>query len=288
MSRKMIVMWLLASIPYVTFSNTECTVPFEAKNGMIIIEGKADNLNGKFILDTGAPSLVLNTKYFDGITASNYELVGFGGAIVSPLEKMGTQFTWGCINKRYVTNVLVNLEFLEQSTGEVILGLIGFDALKTHELVVDYAEASIKQSANKAKKGNFWNEDVPALTVPFYLKNHLIMVDVRLGSQNVKLALDSGSKSNLIYHLEMGNMDDETQHIYVVGVDQNKVLSNNITVANTTIQTINFKDMDYVVTQASKDLIRHISMDGLLGGSFLNQWNRWAINYKKQEIYFWK
>ncbi len=288
MSRKIIVVWILASIPYFTFSNNECIVPFEAKNGMIVIEGRADKVKGKFILDTGAPSLILNAKYFDGITTSDYEVTGFGGEIVSPLQKTGTQFNWGCINKRYMTTILVNLDFLEQSTGDVILGLIGFDVIKTYELVVDYAEASIKQSANKIKKGDFLNEDIPTLIIPFYLKDHLIMMDVTLGGQSVKLALDSGSKSNLIYHFEMSSIDDETQQIYVVGVDQNKVLSNKIKVTNTTIQTVNFKDMDYVVSQASNELIRRLSMDGLLGGSFLNQWNRWAINYKKQEIYLWK
>lgn len=283
----MIVVWMfLVSTPYFTFSNTKCIVPFEAKNGMIIIAGRADEIEGKFILDTGSPGLVLNAKYFDG-TTSEYEVTGFGGA-VSPLEKIGTQFIWGCINKRYMTTILVDLEFLEQSTGDVILGLIGFDVIKNYELLVDYSEATVKQSANKVKKEDFSNSDMPTMIIPFYLKDHLIIVDVLLGSQNVKLALDSGSKSNLIYDLELRDTNYQTKQIYVVGVDQNKILSQKIMVASTTIKSANFQDMEYVLSQVSKDLVRQVRIDGLLGGNFLNQWERWAINYKKQEIYLWR
>lgn len=129
---------------------------------------------------------------------------------------------------------------------------------------------------------------MPTMIIPFYLKDHLIIVDVLLGSQNVKLALDSGSKSNLIYDLELRDTNYQTKQIYVVGVDQNKILSQKIMVASTTIKSANFQDMEYVLSQVSKDLVRQVRIDGLLGGNFLNQWERWAINYKKQEIYLWR
>src|ERR1700761_1196674 len=48
--------------PYGDF--TTLIVPIKRAGNLIIVEAQVDSLEGNFVLDTGAPYLVLNTTYF--------------------------------------------------------------------------------------------------------------------------------------------------------------------------------------------------------------------------------
>ncbi len=41
-----------------------CTIPFTRAGNLILIQATVDTVQGNFILDTGAPNLVLNLTYF--------------------------------------------------------------------------------------------------------------------------------------------------------------------------------------------------------------------------------
>ncbi len=50
--------------PFVKSDSTNCVIPFSRAGNLILIKAKADTTEGNFILDTGAPGLVLNITYF--------------------------------------------------------------------------------------------------------------------------------------------------------------------------------------------------------------------------------
>ena len=44
--------------------SSSCIIPFSRAGNLIVVKAKADTIEGNFILDTGAPNLVLNIIYF--------------------------------------------------------------------------------------------------------------------------------------------------------------------------------------------------------------------------------
>src|SRR5882757_11370346 len=50
--------------PVVTSDSSTCVIPFSRAGNLILIKAKADTTEGNFVLDTGAPGLVLNLTYF--------------------------------------------------------------------------------------------------------------------------------------------------------------------------------------------------------------------------------
>src|ERR1043165_8521915 len=52
------------SHPFTKDDSSSVEIPFIRAGNLILIQAKADTLDGNFILDTGAPKLVLNTTYF--------------------------------------------------------------------------------------------------------------------------------------------------------------------------------------------------------------------------------
>ena len=43
---------------------SDLEIPFNRAGNLILLKGKVDSIEGNFILDTGAPGLVLNITYF--------------------------------------------------------------------------------------------------------------------------------------------------------------------------------------------------------------------------------
>lgn len=50
--------------PVVTSDTPSCVIPFSRAGNLIVIRAKVDTTEGNFILDTGAPRLILNLTYF--------------------------------------------------------------------------------------------------------------------------------------------------------------------------------------------------------------------------------
>ena len=52
------------SMNSLTIDSASCIIPFNRVGNLIVVKAKADTIEGNFILDTGAPGLVLNITYF--------------------------------------------------------------------------------------------------------------------------------------------------------------------------------------------------------------------------------
>jgi hypothetical protein len=129
------------------WSDTPTTViPFTMAGNLIIIKAKADTIEGNFILDTGAPHLVLNITYFRDykiIQETNEIQTATTGAGASVSRTQIRQFSIGSIHHRKIDADLTNLGHIENIRGIRILGLIGIDLLKQCEMIIDYERSLI-------------------------------------------------------------------------------------------------------------------------------------------------
>src|SRR5678809_194712 len=63
------------SVSIYTLANDDnsCVIPFNRVGNLIVLKAKADTTEGNFILDTGAPGLVLNLTYFRNYSITSHQ-----------------------------------------------------------------------------------------------------------------------------------------------------------------------------------------------------------------------
>jgi hypothetical protein len=130
--------------PIVRSDSADCVLPFSRAGNLIVIQAKADTTLGNFILDTGAPNLVLNLTYFRNYASTNKD--GEGGGITGGAATSQTnvvKFFLGPVKYYKVEADLVNLGHIENSKGIKILGLLGMQLFKQFEMIIDYEKSLI-------------------------------------------------------------------------------------------------------------------------------------------------
>ena len=180
-------------------------IPFIKAGNLIIVKGRADTVEGNFILDTGAPYLILNLIYFRDypVTVTGEVSNGIGSA-GDPVQKTRLEaFRWGDFIYNKITADLVDLGHLENSKGMPILGLIGLSLLRHCEMIIDYerSELHLRRIPKKEKEGFLsvaLSEDDSYSQLPFDIINKKIVAQVDLSGRNLKFVIDSGAETNIL------------------------------------------------------------------------------------------
>lgn len=258
------------------------TVPFTIIEGMMLVEASMNQEKGNYIIDTGAPSLVINEK-----PTSDRQVVGRGiseGLVTD--EVTVKDFNWSGIHKKNVNAFKVDISHLEKVSGKTIVGIIGYDILKEVELLVDYQTQMVQLIPIKNK-----STEQPIAIIPFTMQAHLPVIKVKIGKKKLRLALDSASESNILddkFLKKLNNNLLSNQQIgEIQGVDQQIKKVQVATIQHTTVKDLTFDDMSYLFTDLSHlKSESNLYIDGLLGYPFFKQ-RKISINYKERKIYVW-
>ena len=98
-----------------------------------MVQAKADTTLGNFILDTGAPNLVLNITYFRDYPTTytaDAEHTGVTGSAPTVTKTEIKKFSLGTLDYNRVEADLTDLGNIENSKGIKILGLLGLEFFK--------------------------------------------------------------------------------------------------------------------------------------------------------------
>jgi hypothetical protein len=175
------------------------TVPMRLMDGLIVVEAEVDGRRGHFLLDSGAPALMLNQREFAAnpgeTTATAGGMRGVNGSMGSYSYHTTQSFDWAGIrfqNREVPTLDLTSLE--QRLKGLKLLGLIGYNLLDQYALTLDYRAAQVQlRKPDPAPTG-----PAPLLSVPFTLRGHLPILEATAAGQTWQLALDSGAQYNLL------------------------------------------------------------------------------------------
>ncbi len=175
-------------------------VPVRLVKGLILVEAEVDGRRGTFILDSGAPALMLNQREFSApanaqsmATADTPK--GVNGTVNNLSFCNVKQFNWMGISfhdKEVVTLDLAAIE--KQLDNTPLLGLIGYNLLNQYALTLDYHAARVLLRRPEATPV----AAAPLLTLPFKLRGHLPVVEVTVDGQPYQLAVDCGAQTNLL------------------------------------------------------------------------------------------
>jgi len=274
------------------------TIPFSRVGNLILVQAKADTIEGNFILDTGCPSLVLNITYFRNypVSEKTEERNGITGAEFAAEQTQVAEFSLGGFKYYRMPADLTNLGNIENSKGTRILGLIGVELLRQFEMIIDFEKNLIHlhfiQGKNPSIDHNPLLSDTANYTViPFDLVENRIMLSSEMGGKKLKLVLDTGAESNLLDSRLPGKVFDNvllTGRSVLSGAGQTKIEVmkgdlRSLRIGNRVIET-----MPVLITNLEKTCFSFGGcVDGVLGFDFISA-SRVGFNFVTRKMYLWK
>lgn len=173
----------------------------QTKGKMILIPGEVDGVEGHFMLDTGAPELILNERYFPDRKNGKKKVLQDVGKKMSCEQIQVAHFIMGNVYRDDFSAVITDLRATEKALGHKVLGLLGYDVLRHFEVRIDYYSRFITFCAlDKAGRPlQKWQKKTADHRLDFILEGHLPSIKGELlGKSNLMLGLDSGASVNLM------------------------------------------------------------------------------------------
>ncbi|MEJ7666224.1 MAG: aspartyl protease family protein [Hymenobacter sp.] len=174
--------------------------PLRLVSGLILVEAEVDGRRGAFLLDSGAPALVLNQREFPAPAAETALAAGGGqgvnGRMAGASYHVTQRFNWQGIsfqNQEVPTLDLTSLE--SRLGGGTLLGIIGYNIFSQYALTLNYRGGLVQLRRPGAAPVA---APAPLLRVPFTLAGHLPVVALTVAGQTFDVGVDCGAQTNLL------------------------------------------------------------------------------------------
>jgi len=285
--------------PIVTSDSASCVIPFTRAGNLIMIQAKADTIEGNFILDTGAPGLVLNMTYFRHYyseTSIDQQNGGITGSFSDGGRTMVQQFSFGPIKYSRLEADRINLGHIETSKGVKILGLLGTQMFRQFELIIDYEKSVIhlhlvgKKEAS-TYKSQLLDDPTKYTVMPFDLKENKIIASGEMAGKKLKFLIDSGAESNVLDSRLPNKLFESvtiTGRVILSGSGNTKIEALNGDAKDIKIGTQMISTLPVLITNLEKMCFSYdYCLDGMLGFDFLSL-HKIGFNFVTRKMYIWK
>jgi len=248
------------------------------KQGFIITEAVIDGQTVLVILDSGAPGLVLNQKYYEANQDSVVSCSGIYGNFECR-SRLVKRWEWLGVSSRNTSALVTDLSFLERSLNKEVHALIGLSVLHQFYVEIDYDQQVIRLEKDL--------EEYPASSFNrFQYVNHLPVITCKVNGEKRILGLDTGSECNFLFDFTPPadqHLLSSSSPIIIVGTDNKENLKHRMMMNLTLYNEENSYASEFIVDLDDQDDIRDLGFDGMLGQPFLSQYN-FIIHPGKQRI----
>lgn len=186
--------------PYGDFSTL--TVPIKRAGNLIIVEARVDSVIGNFVLDTGAPHLVLNATYFrDMPRIANQESGGVNGEVANSFVTEVQNFAILDLFYKRLKADVTDLSAIENGRNIKVLGLLGTRLFAKLAITVDIFN-NMLYIHKLDSDGNFNQTELPFskpfMKTGFKLMNDVIFLKTSINDNILWMAFDTGAETNLL------------------------------------------------------------------------------------------
>lgn len=260
-------------------------VNFIPAGNLMLIEATVNDTTGYFLVDSGAPSMILNSLYFAAPQAQMVQGLGVGGAVTGSSTIPVKRFVWGEYQINHFDAITMELSHIEQELQKPILGLISKRELEPFEAVFDYAQQQITLYKLDAQGTPVKQHAEPVKRITFTMAAHLPLVPCSYGAAPLVMALDTGAEVNLLDDsLPIDFPLQDARSDTLSGAGKERIAIQSGTLASFAIDGQEYPDMRFLISD-----IDHISsatgtvIHGLIGHEFISR-QPTGINYRTGEI----
>ncbi len=263
-------------------------VDFKLAGGLILMNAENDGKKGAYILDTGAPCLILN-KRVEKEDASLLA-VGVGGQMHVSESKI-EKFRLGKFIREKIKCLSLDISHIENSKKTAIAGLIGYDMFKDKELLFDYDNLLVSFfDGNAIQK---YKGQKRLKTIPFKMHGHLPIIKVSIGKKKFRFGIDTGAEVNVIHAADAKKIKDteyeSIENANIQSVNSNKTIVKAIELGTLKVgKTEVYNDLRFIITDLSDfNNAYGVELDGLLGYAFLKE-RLHSIDFLNKELVIWE
>lgn len=301
-----LILQLLANVnrpfstePVVKTDSLVCKLPFSRAGNLMLVRAKVDTIEGNFILDTGAPGLVLNITYFRNYTltySTDEEQGGVAGSSSGVPRTSINKFQLGGFHYSKFEADLVSLANIERNKNLKILGLIGMQLLKQCEMLVDYENnyvtlRYIAKKDNANLKNALFNDTSLYHVFPIELNDNKVILKSELAGKKLRLLVDCAAESNVLDSRLPDRIFEQitiNQRVVLSGAGNTKVDAIYGDLQSLKIGNQEYSNLSVLVTNLEKTCLSYGGcIDGILGFDFLSQ-HKIGFNFVNNKMYIWK
>lgn len=269
-------------------------IPIDRASNLILVDVWLNNEKRKFLLDTGSPKVVLNSRYIQTDKKPQKTIsstIGVGGYVSGMNIHTVDSLVFGGIKMVKQKLLTLDLAHIEEQLDEEIHGLIGYELFKDYDLLFNYDKQYIEfinpDVIEKYLKSDLESRSID--NIPFDLQGHIPVIEVNINGTLYPLGLDCGAEANLIdikFFQNIKNSMEELTTDQLTGADNNKneILSGHLkemNIGNTIFKSIPtiFSDISHI-NKAYKT-----RLSGLVGFPVLSK-QKTIISYARGELIF--
>jgi hypothetical protein len=282
----------------ITTDSPVCIIPFSRAGNLIVIKARVDSIEGNFILDTGAPGLVLNRTYFREYPSREIhdaEQSGITGTSGLTVKTDVKDFNLGTFNYSRIEADLINLGHIENSKNIRILGLVGLEFFKQCEMFIDFDKSQIHLKHISKKyvlPASQILEDVSAYRIiPIDLMDNRIVTTTELGGKKLKMIIDCAAETNIL-NSKLPNKLLEyvtiSRRIKLTGSGTTKVDALYGNISELKIGNEKIGELPVILTNLENTCFSYNGcIDGVLGFDFLSL-HKIGFHFVTRKMYIWK
>lgn len=288
-----------AAFAFTDHDSASCTIPFVRAGNLIIVKARVDTTEGNFILDTGAPHLVLNITYFRHYQshveaeAEQTSITGTGATLER--TKVGA-FSLGRLQYFGGEADLVDLGHIENTKGIKIMGLLGMELFKQCELIIDYEKNLLYLHRVGRKEASTYRsehlgEAADYRTFPIELLKNRIIITTAMEGRKMKFVFDSAAESNVLDSRSPDRIMKHvtiTRRVLLTGANNRKVEALYGNLANLSMGDLSMGTLPVLITNLERTCFSDLGcIDGVLGFDFLSG-KKIGFNFVNRKMYVWK
>lgn len=255
------------------------TIPLKRVGRLFLIEAVIDGVSGNLVFDTGATGLVLNRTYFRDHTVVDYsQASGITGSAGNIDHTYAREIRLSELYYKNIRADIADLRHIENQRGVKIIGLFGFNMIRSLEIVID-ANHNELQLHRIDKKGNRLQPEVAVINQDHLQKVEswypVLIVKAEIGGKSLKFCFDTGAETNAINSSApkcVLNTISITRRSKLGGAGQatNEVLAG--TMGDFKLEKTSLANMETVIADLDGlSEVYGVNIDGMLGFNFLEK-----------------
>lgn len=287
------------SLPVLQTDSASCIIPFNRVGNLIVVQAKVDTMEGNFVLDTGAPGLVLNLTYFRDypMTAKHDEDQTTVNGRGSNIQQTSIgELVFGVLRFQRLTTDVTNLGNIENAKGIKILGLLGLELFRQCELIIDFEKNELLLHCIGKKEAATYQH--PSLsdtakyrTFPIEISNHRMTTTAEVAGKKLKLVIDCAAEANILDSRlpeKIFNSVTITGRVKLTAPGDRKADALYGKLAAMRMGQQRIENLSVVILNLEYTCFADdICVNGVLGVDFLSQ-QRIGFNFVKRKMYSWK